>query len=96
VESLRRGVLAGVGWRLGDHRDRALLDPFLADLHEAAGAQRQVVAIRDWEVFETAARPDAADALWFPLLGRDAPLGRLVPAASRARKAHLGGASWVP
>jgi len=68
MEALRRAVLAGAGWWLGYRRDPARLEAFLADLHEAAGAERQVVAIRDWEVFETAGRSDTADALWFPLL----------------------------
>ncbi|MDQ6614813.1 MAG: hypothetical protein M3083_08715 [Actinomycetota bacterium] len=68
MEALRRAVLAGAGWWLGYRRDRALLEAFLADLHEAAGAERQVVVVRDWEVFETAGRSDTADALWFPLL----------------------------
>lgn len=68
VVGLRHAVLEGAGWWLSYGRDRATLESFVADLHEAAGADRRVLAVHGRDLFETTGAGEAAEVLWGPLL----------------------------
>jgi hypothetical protein len=93
LAQLRAAVLKGGSWWLGYSRDRQRLESLVADLHEAAGCRRRVVAVNGAHLVETTSEIETAERLWGPLLDYDPGLLGLFGPGSGDGGLRMG--EWV-